>query len=1048
MKLKLTILGLILSLGLSVKAQTATVIGLSVPQYMASGTSTRLPVLAKAFIVGLMPNQQYQYIIRGYSSADLTSTSLIAGAGNPLYVKNDGKTKYFAGSVSFSNGLSQDTFSTGPGGEYSGWFGLVQTGNSRFNNGNAVYIGLTLIAPGLDTQRLYISDSITALAYGSGTSNGTGIWGASKGSASQMVSLYDEVNPTGRPLSNALIENFKSPITSVVGYYSTNVEGKNGNWGAIIPNNLANGVRNISRFDLTNDGAIYQNTDSDGIWGADSITTINPTGGTSAIQLGLNEAALVAPEIEFLTTTSNTSENESTHKIYVRRRYSNNSNQSVRIRVAGNTATNGVDYNQINPFRVTFKPGKEALDSFTITIIDDNNVEAPEDIVLTMDSATNAVLGTQRTHITTIADNDIAYLRVLDRYVVVEEDAIRADIRVAITRPINTPNSVRLEVMNKPSHSFIPNEFKVSATRNNDTTFTVGNATKPDTVTISTYVYEETIGDLNDTINLRITQLTGSAVLSDSFVTVVIVDNDGPSLVGFVGATSTVSEKADSIELKVAVLSRKGSLSDFAVVNLSDVSTATQGLDFTYPTARIFSLTPSSPDTIVFRIALKDDNIYEGTEKAVFGFSNLNKTTFSSNDTFTVTIIDNELPYYPIGTVRKQNVTTGVADSLNVRCQISGTVYGINLRTSGLGFTIRDNTGGMGVFSPSATYGYMVTEGDSVLLQGRISQFAGTVQMDFLDTVIVLKKNTTLQAPKVVARVTEATESDLVKFNTVKLVNPSQWPSTALAPNAFANVIVEHTNGTYDTLNIDSETNIDGTTAPVGYFNVTGLAYQLDFSNPFTTRYMLTPRRLSDFEAASLPSIRFTKTSDSTLESAGTYTINLSVSNATESFTADVFIKSATALSPGDYTYTTQKVNAIKGTTSYTVTLTLADDILQDGKKEITFALRNIVGPGSRGADSLFTLTIKDDEPSINTRSLEAAGIKMYPVPSQNVININSPILIKQVILRNTNGQVVMTKTINSKTLEANIANLSSGIYHVQVMLDGGQLFTGKLIKE
>lgn len=1048
MKLKVTILSLLCSLAFGLNAQRGGIVGLSVPQYMASGSKTRMPVIAKAAVTGLAANTKYQYLIRGYRSSDISSTNLIKGAGNPLYFKSNGEVKYFAGSVSFKNGATQDTFTTNNFGVYEGWFGLVNTGNSRFSNGNAVYLAVTAIAIGLpDTQVLHISDSITALSFGSGTTNGTGIWGKSEGDALDIVSLYDELNPTERPLSNGIIHDIKTSIASTVNFYKNDVEGKAGRWGAIIPNDLKNGVRTISRFANGINNAVYSSIDSNGVWGVSATDTKNPTGGSTAIELGSDEAALVPPSIQFVSSTSSTSENKTSHTIYFQRKYSNDFDQSVRVRVAGNTATNGADYTQINPRRVSFSPGNTALDSLKITLTDDNAVEGDETIVFSLDSADLCAIGPNKAHIVTIADNDIAYLSLIDKVVLVDEADEKADVRIAIATGINMVSKVKLSVLSKASHTNIPFEFKVSSLNKNDTTFNIGKSGSADTVTISTQVIEDIIGDLNDTIVLRIEQLSGVSILKDSTMTVVIRDNDGPSIVGFVGSNSSVREDDDSVELKVAVIDRKGVLSGFAVSHLSDVSTSSQGLDFTYPTAKIFSLDGTNPDTFVFKIALKDDDIYEGNETAVFGFSSLNKTAFNSNDTFVVTILENDREYFQLSKVNVQNAPDGVVDSSGKRIRVSGTVYGINTRTSGMAFTFRDFSGGLGVYSPRNTYGYAVTEGDSILMEGRLSQYAGNAQLDYVDTVIVLKKNATLKTADLVSTVSEATESDLVKFNTVKLYDPSQWPSTTLADDKFANVVVEHTDGSYDTLNIDSETNIDGTPAPVGYFNVTGIATQLDFSKPYTARYLLSPRRLSDFEASVLPKITFSKTSDTISESQTSYGIVLNVAPITESFTAEVVIASTDALNPGDHTFSTQTVNVVNGTSNYNISVPLADDNASDGTKYITFAIRNIFGAGEIDADSTFTLVIKDDEPS-SVNTIAKAGIKLFPVPTTNTITVNSPLEMSNIQIYASSGQLVRTIKVKKTSTQVDVSTLSNGLYHIQIELNNGLKYNGNFIKE
>src|SRR5690606_6642659 len=102
--------------------------------------------------------------------------------------------------------------------------------------------------------------------------------------------------------------------------------------------------------------------------------------------------------------------------------------------------------------------------------------------------------------------------------------------------------------------------------------------------------------------------------------------------------------------------------------------------------------------------------------------------TLGSDTVFTLTISLNDSvvpppPYYAISVISTVN-STGVADSLNVKCTTSGVVHGINNRATGLQFTIHDGTGGMGVFSSTAAFGYTVTEGDSVVVIGTVEQFS------------------------------------------------------------------------------------------------------------------------------------------------------------------------------------------------------------------------------------------------------------------------------------------------------------------------------------
>lgn len=76
-------------------------------------------------------------------------------------------------------------------------------------------------------------------------------------------------------------------------------------------------------------------------------------------------------------------------------------------------------------------------------------------------------------------------------------------------------------------------------------------------------------------------------------------------------------------------------------------------------------------------------------------------------------------PPYAIKQINKVNAS-GIADSLGVYCQLTGTVYGVNLRgTTGLQFfMIDDEHNGITAFSTTRNFGYTVREGDRITVRG------------------------------------------------------------------------------------------------------------------------------------------------------------------------------------------------------------------------------------------------------------------------------------------------------------------------------------------
>lgn len=188
----------------------------------------------------------------------------------------------------------------------------------------------------------------------------------------------------------------------------------------------------------------------------------------------------------------------------------------------------------------------------------------------------------------------------------------------------------------------------------------------------------------------------------------------------------------------------------------------------------------------------------------------------------------------------------GAADSLNRTCELTGTVYGVNLRASATGaqFTLADDAGvGITVFSSVKNFGYTVNEKDKVTVRGRIAQFNGLTQIN-ADTLYQVGGNAVLVSPSVVAKLGENTESRLVKITGLSLVNPAAW---APAGTGFTVRAVSAANPT-DTIDIriDNDVELFNLPVPPQPFDVTGIGGQFDNSNPFTSGYQLLPRYRND----------------------------------------------------------------------------------------------------------------------------------------------------------------------------------------------------------
>ncbi|SHI91508.1 hypothetical protein SAMN02745146_1901 [Hymenobacter daecheongensis DSM 21074] len=293
----LVLLGLPL-LGRAQALTQADFTGLIVPQYMASGTATRLPVLYRATVSNLTPGTTYRYYTQGATNsatgggADIGGTG--SGAGNPLLVNGLSGSYSTTSTASLTAAGGYETFTTDATGSYTGWFGLVNTGNTRFTGGNVVFPTIVLApnaTPTVIEKRLALNQGITVLTFAATATatSGTFIKGNSFASPRNLVALYDNTTGTGRPLAVTVVEPISVTITGVIPGYTTS----SGDWNTLIPNANASGVRRVEERSVASGSVVNCNTDADGLWPSGAATA-NPTGGTTPVQLTNTDAPLNA----------------------------------------------------------------------------------------------------------------------------------------------------------------------------------------------------------------------------------------------------------------------------------------------------------------------------------------------------------------------------------------------------------------------------------------------------------------------------------------------------------------------------------------------------------------------------------------------------------------------------------------------------------------------------------------------------------------------------------------------------------------------------------
>ncbi len=512
--------------------------------------------------------------------------------------------------------------------------------------------------------------------------------------------------------------------------------------------------------------------------------------------------------------------------------------------------------------------------------------------------------------------------------------------------------------------------------------------------------------------------------------------------VEFAMSNMTVNEGDGTISFDVEITN---SGADTVAVDVSlDAanSTATSGTDFAWNDTTI-SFPANATMPVSLSIALTDDTDIEANETIVLGLSNATNSAMIGDTTLTIEIEDNDYPIYPIGVINNDSDGDGLTDSLGVRCQIQGIVYGIDLQGGGsIQFTLIDSTGGISLFSGN-DFGYTVLEGDEVVVQGEIEHFNGLGQIA-PDTLYLVSSGNPLVDPLPVTMLDETTESELVVLECVTMVDTLDWPTTA-----GGSVNFDVTDGTNTfTIRIDSDTDLNGSPAPTSYFNLVGIGGQFDSSDPRTEGYQLLPRYLADVIESGAPEAGFAMAAMTVNEEDSTYAIEITISNdnpdSTEvSVALDATNTTATLGTDFNWSDSTLVFQDC-GDGSATLDLSIVDDTDVEGNETISLVITAITNGGSVTIDTL-TITITETDNIENL--LPKNAIKLFPNPASTQLSLRSDYRLEAVRITNLMGQTMMQQELNQPQVDLSISHLPAGVYMIQVETNEGN-WTSRWIKQ
>lgn len=428
--------------------------------------------------------------------------------------------------------------------------------------------------------------------------------------------------------------------------------------------------------------------------------------------------------------------------------------------------------------------------------------------------------------------------------------------------------------------------------------------------------------------------------------------------------------------------------------------TATPGFDYTniLPITLTFQEGSTAPQTI--QIPLIDDEDIESDE-TIDILMTAGSGVVLLQQTQEITIEDNDalIPTYDIVEITGID-DEGMADSLGVECQLQGIVHGVNTFPGGIQFTLIDETDGIGVFNGDSNLGYEVLEGDEVIVIGVIEQFNGLTQIVPSSIEYVSSANT-INAPEIVSELNEITESSIVLLRCVELVDPAQWT------NELPGFNIEVTDGDQIwEIRIDGDTELFGSEALEGHFNVSGIGGQFDSVEPYDTGYQLLPRYFDDIS----PNIVSYFENVPTLTFGDNENVSVSFNNLSENanlYSWDFGDGGSSGEENPTHEY---DFEFLSSNSSVTITLFIT---------------------GAFGCTDTYTYTVDTDYTGIHDYS--ERSVDVFPNPSKDLLNYNSPCSLSSISIIDARGRVILNvNQFATMAGQIDISGLENGIYTIQ----------------
>lgn len=733
----------------------------------------------------------------------------------------------------------------------------------------------------------------------------------------------------------------------------------------------------------------------------------------SLFTLTITDNDVTPPSVAFAAATSSANENAGSVTIPITITNPNNNATSVTVSVMSGTATQGTDYS-FSPNTITFPANSTTTQNVTVTITDDLISEGNETIVFMLSNPTNsATISGSGHHTLTIADNDGLQVSLFPTTQTQFENIGQVNVAVLLNNPSSNTTTVQLKL----------NAAGSSATKNidflfNDTTVTFAPNTSGGIV-IPIQVIDDNVYEFSETIELRLSNATNGAVITDSVFLLTILNNDQLPTGNCSNLFFSEYIEGSASNKALEIFNPTNNIVDLSNYRLfksmnGGSSSAVMDLSGNIAAKGTYVLVFNQADSLLKLIADTITPFLNFNGNDALALLNLNDTI----DIIGQIGIDPGTNWPVAGgstldhtLIRDQYIFTGENNWANAAAQWQA--QGIDVFDS-----LRNHT--------------MAVCGSSPPVPQTVISFVNVTQTvaEKDTTVYVIVKsinpsgqttNFTVALDNVASTATPGTNSNDFQFTNKNLTAPPGTKYDTIDIKIFNDNLIEQTE-----------------TAVIRFVNV-GANIVVDADSVHTTF-------ITDNDALG---VSFLGALLSYPEDAGTVPVKVVRSTPTnDTIVVSITKTTGSATNNADYFFNDTTITFYPNSNdTLDVWVTIVDDTIIEPNEQLNLNLTVLSGNAITNGPTGFTVMIIDNDLPIglwNTTS--AVNWNIYPNPCEQYLIVSSPTKIEQVYVTDVTGQTLLHQGNSSDMVLLDVQSLAAGVYFVSIETNMG-IYTRRFVK-